>query len=185
MSDDLLLQLTDDNSAEEAFEMIYAHYAQQLYRVAYQKTSSTQKAAEIVQDIFVSLWEKRQTLLIDNIEHYLLTSVRYQVINYLRVKIASRKFSDTDTEPLESGQLLDQSLNADELQQLLNQSLQQLPSKTRTIFEMSRYEQLSNKEIARQLELSEKAVEYHITQSIKHLRVCLKEFLPCLLLINL
>jgi RNA polymerase sigma-70 factor (ECF subfamily) len=163
--------------AEATFAAIYEQYAQRLYRLAYQKTNSTDKAAEIVQDVFVSLWEKRKTLIISNLEHYLFSAVRYQVINHLRAVIADRKFTDTDTEPLDSGQLLDQSLTADELQEALNQALQNLPEKTRTVFEMSRYEQLSNKEIARQLELSEKAVEYHITQAIKHLRVYLKEFL--------
>lgn len=181
LSDDVLLSQLHEPQAEEAFAALYDRYAQRLYRLAYQKTNSTDAAAEIVQDVFVSLWEKRQTLLISNLEHYLLSAVRYKVISRLREIIAERKFTDTDTEPLESGLLLDQSLSADELQEALDHALKHLPEKTRVVFEMSRYEQLSNKEIARQLDLSEKAIEYHITQAIKHLRSYLREFLVVLL----
>ena len=70
------------------------------------------------------------------------------------------------------------SLSVEEIKATMAQSIQQLPEKTRQIFVLSRYEQQSHREIAERLDLSEKSVEYHITQALKYLRVELKDYLP-------
>ncbi|MEI7581389.1 sigma factor [Runella sp.] len=87
----LLLELRSDKAAL-AFRALYERFAKKLYKLAYQKTTSTETAEEIVQEVFVSLWEKCESLLIGNVENYLLSAVRYQVINHLRNVISQRKF---------------------------------------------------------------------------------------------
>lgn len=180
-NEQLLLELRGDKAAL-AFRALYERLAKKLYKLAYQKTASTETAEEIVQEVFVSLWEKRENLLIGNVENYLLSAVRYQVINHLRTVIAQRKF----VEPHEQTQVMtleaEFPLTVEDLQKALEKSLEVLPEKTRQVFCMSRYEYLSHHEIAQRFELTEKSVEYHITQALRHLRTHLRDFLMILIL---
>ncbi|AEI47427.1 RNA polymerase sigma-70 factor [Runella slithyformis] len=185
LSDEQLLRELRGDKAALAFRTLYERFAEKLYRLAYQKTASAQTAEEIVQEVFVGVWEKRENLLIGHVENYLLSAVRYQVINQLRAVIAQRKF----VEPREQASLLMQEaelpLTVEDLQNALEKSLEVLPEKTRQIFRLSRYEYLSHREIAQRLDLTEKAVEYHITQALRHLRTHLRDFLTVLLLVHL
>lgn len=182
LSDEQLLLELRGPKAALAFRALYERFAKKLYKLAYQKTASTETAEEIVQEVFVGLWEKRENLLIGNVENYLLSAVRYQVINHLRTVIAQRKF----VEPQEQTQVLTQEaelpLTVEDLQNALEKSLEVLPEKTRQVFRMSRNEYLSHREIAQRLDLTEKSVEYHITQALRHLRTHLRDFLMVLIL---
>lgn len=182
LSDEQLLLELRGPKAALAFRALYERFAKKLYKLAYQKTASTEIAEEIVQEVFVGLWEKRENLLIGNVENYLLSAVRYQVINHLRTVIAQRKF----VEPQEQTQVLTQEaelpLTVEDLQNALEKSLEVLPEKTRQVFRMSRNEYLSHREIAQRLDLTEKSVEYHITQALRHLRTHLRDFLMVLIL---
>ena len=182
LSDEQLLLELRGNRATEAFRELYERFAKKLYRLAYQKTTKTDTAEEIVQEVFVSVWEKRHDLMVGNVEHYLLSAVRYQVINHLRTVVVQRKFEEPNERDLlvTEGEVF--SLTVQDLQTALEQALEGLPERTRQVFKMSRYEYLSHREIAQQLQLTEKAVEYHITQALRHLRTHLRDFLLVLLL---
>lgn len=180
----LLLELRSDKAAL-AFRALYERFAKKLYRLAYQKTASTETAEEIVQEVFVGLWEKRENLLIGNVENYLLSAVRYQVINHLRMVIAQRKFVEPQEQMPVMTQEAELSLTVEDLLNALEKSLEVLPEKTRQVFRLSRYEYLSHREIAQRLDLTEKSVEYHITQALRQLRTHLRDFLIVLLLVYL
>lgn len=175
LTDDLLLRLLQ-TSDEHAFRELYQRYWKKLFTTACYKLKSKEAAEEIVQNIFVSLWEKRATLQIDSLEDYLYIAVKYKVINYvesLMVRQAGQKqlAGNTTDESTEA------TIMINDLHAAIQQALKQLPAKTREVFTMSRFERCSVREIARHMGLTEKAVEYHITQSLKLMRVSLKDYM--------
>lgn len=175
LTDDLLIRLLQA-SDEKAFRVLYQRYWKKLYTTACYKLKNKEAAEEIVQNIFVSLWEKRTTLNIESLDDYLFTAVKYKVINYvesLMVRQASQKqlAGNTTDESTEA------TIMINDLHAAIQQALLQLPAKTREVFTMSRFEKCSVREIAGHMGLTEKAVEYHITQSLKLLRVSLKDYM--------
>ncbi|MCU0323648.1 MAG: RNA polymerase sigma-70 factor [Spirosomaceae bacterium] len=168
----VLLLLNEDR---DAFTEIYERYWKKLLGMAIYKTNDKEVAQEIVQELFVSLWEKRKTTVIQNLENYLFVSLKYLIIHHLKRVIAERKL--VNTEGVEIPNEPTEILTAQALQNAISQAVEQLPDKTQLVFRMSRFEEKSHKEIAEFLEISEKAVEYHITQSLKFLKSELKEFL--------
>lgn len=175
LTDDLLLRLLQA-SDENAFRVLYQRYWKKLFTTACYKLKSKEAAEEIVQNIFVSLWEKRATLQIESLENYLFIAVKYKVINYvesLMVRQAGQKqlAGNTTDESTEA------TIMINDLHAAIQQALTQLPAKTREVFTMIRFEKYSVREIARHMNLTEKAVEYHITQSLKLMRVSLKDYM--------
>jgi RNA polymerase sigma-70 factor (ECF subfamily) len=175
LTDDLLLRLLKA-SDENAFRTLYERYWKRLFAMACYKLKNREAAEEIVQNIFVSLWEKRAVLQIEKLEHYLFTAVKYKVINYvdaMLVKQASQKNLPGTT----SDESTEATILINDLHNAIQQALAKLPPKTREVFTLSRFEKYSVKEIAHHMNLTEKAVEYHITQSLKLMRVSLKDFM--------
>ena len=177
LSDEVLLKFLKI-SDELAFEEIYLRYWQQLYYAALNKINSKEVAEDIIQTVFADLWEKRERHSIKNISAYLGTSVKYQVINYIKSAISkkahlsyiseSRKIEEDNNEL---------ALLVKELNETIDKAINRLPQKTQTIFRLSRFEKHSNKDISRIMDVSEKVVEYHITQSLKFLRLYLRAFM--------
>ncbi|HEY8935057.1 MAG TPA: RNA polymerase sigma-70 factor [Cyclobacteriaceae bacterium] len=188
-----LLHHKDDNSLleslrsgdEVAFQEIFKKYWQLLYKTALLKVRSREEAEEIVQSIFTSLWEKRQTLLITNLEFYLKTAVRNRVINTVRSKITQEKYWRyyRNFIPFENESVED-ILIYNELSDSIQTAVNSLPEKSKRVFKLSRFEGRSISEIANMLKVSEKAIEYHLTKSIKTLRVHLKDMILLILLYN-
>jgi len=176
-SDDELIKLlkTDD---QKAFHEIYNRYWPQLYKTAYNKLHLHEIAEETVQNIFVKLWEKRNVSSILHLENYLQTAVKYQVINYYKSILAKEKYlSKIKDESLETSNTSHTKLLLDEISVIVDKAIQSLPEKTQIVFNLSRSENYSVKEISESMHLSEKAVEYHITKSLKRLRLYLKEII--------
>jgi RNA polymerase sigma-70 factor (family 1) len=161
-----------------AFKAIYERYWQRLYRLALSKTRVPGVAEELVQEIFVRLWERRDGLNVDNLEAYLTTAVRYGVISYFRQQISTRQHTAVLPDDIDPATASDIALTVREIRTTIDEAIANLPDKTRQIFTMSRFEELPHKQIANALEVSEKTVEYHITQALKSLRTRLRDFLP-------
>jgi len=168
-SDETLITLIaiDD---EVAFREIYERYWKKLFSLA---------SEEIVQELFTKLWERRKGLEISHLESYLFTALKYQIISHLRQVIAQRNSLEVSFH--EASFQTEDFLTAEAIQMAIEKAIYQLPDKTQTVFKMSRFEEKSHKEIAVTLDLSEKSVEYHITQALKFLRVYLKDYLTILL----
>lgn len=176
-SDDCLLELMSGGD-DEAFTEIYNRYWERLLYVAGIKCRNLGIAEEIVQDIFLDLWNRRASLNItSNLEGYLATSVKYRVIN-AQVKMKNGlDYKRHATETL-SGQenTTEHQLNFQELQSQLEKLVGQLPEKCRITYTLKE-DGLSQKEIAAHLHISEKGVEANLARAMKSLRVSLRQFL--------
>lgn len=165
---------TDD----EAFEEIYERYCYRLFTAAYRKLKDRELAEELVQDLFETLWHKRASQQIEQLEQYLFSAIRYRIINHIKAKNVKAGYefycrvhrADVDRET-------EKTLALDDLNAALTKGLDRLPAKSREVFRLSRLEHHSVPEISVRLHLSEKAIEYHITKSLRLLRIYLRDFL--------
>ena len=173
------------SSDEKAFQTIYARYVKRCFGLALQKIRSREAAEEITQNIFISLWERRSVLVIQNLESYLMVSVKYQVINFIESKLTREKFALTLPPQYEGENTVENAIFLKDLSLALEKALSELPEKTQEVYRLSRFDNLSGREIAERIGLSEKSVEYHIAQSLKFLRQQLKDFIGVYVLLNL
>lgn len=160
---------------EGAFAEIYSRFWLPLFRVACQKTQSKETAEELVQDLFLRLWQRRDLLVIDHLSRYLFAALKFSVIDWIESKAVHDRFV-AYTEAFTEVSLNDaeQDLALQDLTQAVESALETLPEKTGDVFRLSRYGHLSIPEIATRLGLSDKAVEYHLTRALglvrSHLR---------------
>ncbi|QBQ41740.1 RNA polymerase sigma-70 factor [Sphingobacterium psychroaquaticum] len=161
---------------EHAFKAIYDRYWSFMFAIALQKTGKTVVAEEVVQNIFIDLWENRHRKEISNLRSYLGMSVRYAVINYIKNQLVQERYKQHEQLHGNPNPSIETTYNLKELNACIEAGIASLPQKTQDIFKLSRFESRTNKEIAQDFQISEKAVEYHITQSIKTLRRHLKDY---------
>ncbi|MBN8854867.1 MAG: hypothetical protein BGO55_19800 [Sphingobacteriales bacterium 50-39] len=157
---------------QAAFASLYAHYAPQLIGYAAARLSSLEEARDIIQDLFVYLWDERQNININiSLRSYLFTAVRYRIIDHIRHQLTRREYATW-------AKLLIQRVNAEVEEEVavkhLNHKLElavgDLPSRTQEIYRLSRYRHLAVKEIATKLGLSEQTVKNQLTTALSHLR---------------
>jgi len=165
---DLLNQLAEDDQA--AFTEIYRRHHSALYRVAFNILDDREVSKDVIQESFISLYEKGKGHTILNLQRYLTQVVKYQCFMHLRSGKISQKHRDGMGTSIASN-VLQEELDLKDLQYLLNQSIAALPDKCREVFYLSRFESLSNKKIAEQLKISHKTVENQLTKALKHLHV--------------
>ena len=177
LADEVLLKFLKI-SDELAFKEIYLRYWQQLYYAALTKINNKEVAEDIIQTVFADLWEKRERHSIKNIPAYFGASVKYQVINYIKSAISKKAHLSHVSESRKAEENNNElAVLVKELNEAIDKAINRLPQKTQTIFRLSRFERHSNKDISRIMDVSEKAVEYHITQSLKTLRLYLRDFM--------
>lgn len=167
--------LKSDDKA--AFEEIYNRYWYKLLGVAYHETGTREEAEELVQDLFERVWHKRRESIIRHLSAYLVVSIKHLAINYVKSQITQRKFQEYLVfNEIKQSYATDESVQFADLSKAVDEAMKKLPEKSVEIFKMSRFENQSVKAIAQQLNLSEKAVEYHITKSLKVLKEQLKAY---------
>ncbi|OIN55515.1 RNA polymerase sigma factor [Arsenicibacter rosenii] len=181
LTDELLLvELRNDD--EQAFREIYLRYWKKLYHLACRKIESVEVVEELVQDVFLNLWERRATARINHLEAYLTTAIRYTVINHIKTLIVHDKFLDHSLR-YSSGSVnsTDEQVDLDDLMLRMEVALHELPEKTRQVFRLNRIEYKSVKEVATQLNMPQRTVEYHLHLAIRSLKVLLRDFLVIIL----
>jgi RNA polymerase sigma-70 factor (ECF subfamily) len=142
-----------------AFEQIYQRYWEPLYNSAYKRLKNTDQCKDILQDVFVDLWARRGKVEIENLGAYLHTAIRFQIYKLA----AKEKATPVFIELFES--ISTHSFNADsnieykEIENLFRAWLDTLPEKRRQIFLMHYVENLSTREIAERLQISQKTVQ--------------------------
>jgi len=161
----------DKSAFTELFNNTYNMFVNFSYR--YVKSKST--ATDIVQDAFIKLWDKRAELDSEkSLKSFLFTIVRNLSLNYIRDshltyipgdELRSTADPDRETEPD----------IWDEVEQKLPQWIEDLPDRQQEIFEMSRYEGLTHKEIGAILDISPRTVNNHINNALETLRECLED----------
>jgi len=163
------------NDSMEAFEELYNRYWKSLYSFAYKRVRSKEISEEIVQEFLANLWAGRKTLVIKtSFEGYIYTAVRNLVFNYIAKETRRKAYSHfVQLFKVDTDNSTEETINTRDLQQNIEKGLNNLPEKCRSVFELSRRENKSNKEIALELGISEKTVESHLTKAIKRLRVTL------------
>ncbi len=175
------LQATDTGSTM-AFEDLFKSHYKRLHAYACTIVKDEIMAEEMVQQVFYKLWEKRDRIQVQqSVTAYLYRSVYHESINYLRhakVKSAYQFHAAYHTSHQES---TSGRTALRELEQKLDTALKELPQQCRTIFQMSRFEELKYREIADQLGLSVKTVENQMGKALRLLRVKLADFLPAIL----
>ncbi|HUP12562.1 MAG TPA: sigma-70 family RNA polymerase sigma factor [Niastella sp.] len=168
------LSLQRDGMA--AFEALYKKYWYQLYCVAYKYTNSRPDSEELVQNLYEKIWRNRARLQVKNWGAFLTISLRNMAVDFHRQQAVKHKFLQNYQTATATGDTAN-AIEQEQLLVLIENHLHELPEKTQTIFKLSRYEHKSVKEIAGHLQLTEKAVEYHITRSLKLLRRHLRNYL--------
>jgi RNA polymerase sigma-70 factor (ECF subfamily) len=164
----LIQQLKKGN--ERAFEALFHHYYPYLCQYATQILKNDEAAEEVVQELFVRLWEKRdETTIQGNVKNYLFRAARNNSLNYLKHK-AIRDAYVASAKPVSHIEPEDDAAENDELFEALNACIEALPEKRREIFRLSRQKGMKYHEIARELNISVKTVETQIGLAIKTLR---------------
>jgi RNA polymerase sigma-70 factor (ECF subfamily) len=179
LNDDALVKLLQEGN-DGAFTEIYSRYWKRLYTVASNKLDHDQELAqELVQDIFLDLWQRRETLEIKGrLSLYLAAAMKYKVIDARLKKKRIRAYTETLAGHLPPGDTSTEGqISFDELKDRLSALVSDLPEKCRLVYKLSKEAGYSQKEIARHLSISEKTVESHLARAIKTLRLGLKNFL--------
>ncbi len=165
----LLLRESDHH----AFTEIYNRYWKFLYQSCYSIMKDSDTSDDVVQEIFVWLWANRQKHLTDALKPYLYAAVKYKVANVIRHGKVKETFFARVVENYREAAHDENSLEIKELKEIIAQFTASLPERARMIFDMSRNQFLSNKEIAEQLGISEKTVENQMNINLKKLKVSL------------
>jgi RNA polymerase sigma-70 factor (family 1) len=158
---------------EAAFMELYCRYWKHLYAFAYNRVRSREVAEEIVQDFLTNFWLNRHKVNIQtSFEGYVYTSVKNLVLNYFAREARKAQMLETisvNTSGLDNS--TEEKIMFHELRSAISREVSQLPVKCRSVFELSRLEHKTNKEIAQTLGMSEKTVEGHISKAIKRLKL--------------
>lgn len=170
------------------FNQFFEKNHQRFVRFADSYLHDTDEAEDIVLDSMMAYWSNRETLAEDtNVSAYVLTIVKNRCLNHLRrletINSLNSDFSELQKWELElrinSLEGFEPSeLYSKEIYDIMQKTLSVLPSKTRRVFELSRIEQKSHREISDILDISEKSIEYHIMKATAMLRMSLKDYLP-------
>lgn len=174
------------------FSELYDKFFQKSYLFVKSYVHNNQVAEDIASDSIIKLWETIKNEEIKNVNAFLLTTLKNHALDYLRKESVRNKVHDivlhNKTRELNfrisTLEECDPSLlYSKEIQDIIDTCLSTLSDQTRRIFEMSRYEHLSNRDIANKLNLSVKSIEYHITKVLTLLRNSLKDYLPTILIL--
>jgi RNA polymerase sigma-70 factor (ECF subfamily) len=154
---------------ECALREIFWRYHRRLFKMSVAVLKDEAIAKDLVQDVFIDLWKRRHTSQIRNLSSYLSKAMKFQVLKQIR----DHKLQDDHVRlaaNLQFANQTEESLNHEELERLLNKVVNQLPNRCREVFVLSRFENLSHKEIALQLGISPKTVEVQISKALQFLR---------------
>jgi RNA polymerase sigma-70 factor (ECF subfamily) len=171
----------------DAFNHFYRTYYKRMFNFANSYCRNEFVAGNIVQDTFLGLWENRENLESEiNLPAYLLTIVKNKALNHFhRATIKTKVKENVQNHAMRELELRCSLLTAcnpeemfhSEIVKIIEKTLETLPNQCRKVIMMSRFEGFTHKEIASKLDISLKAVEYHITKALKLLRVNLKDYL--------
>jgi RNA polymerase sigma-70 factor, ECF subfamily len=169
---------------EAAFEEVFKANYKSLHAYSFTMTREAAAAEEIVQNVFYKLWERTDSLSIEgSVKAYLYRAVHNESLNYLKhlkvrrehqLHIVHRMDQSTDNAA--------RKIQMKELEKKIQDALNDLPEQCRTIFQLSRFEELRYREIADQLNISVKTVENQMGKALKLMRLKLVEFLPLIFL---
>ncbi|UCS92109.1 RNA polymerase sigma-70 factor [Echinicola marina] len=154
----------------EAFEHLYNKYWEKLFKLSVRVTGDEELSKDFVQEIFLDLWNRRQSLSIKNPYAYLYQATKYRFVEHIRRQDLQKKFIAHFNEVLHLSNDVEEKIYFEELHHQIDSRLVELPSRCREIFTLSRYQHLSNQEIANRLGISKSTVENQLNKALNHLR---------------
>ena len=156
----------------DAFEEIYNRYKYVLHNHAWNKVRNKEEAQDTIQEVFTALWSKRESINIgNNLPGYLYTCVRNHILNVIVRKDVQNKYISSIQQFAEAAPIItDHRVRENMLKSLIDKEVSNLPPRMRTVFELSRNQHLSHKEIAAIMGTSEQTVKKQVTKALKTLR---------------
>lgn len=184
-----ILQLKKDD--KNSFKLIFNNFYHQLFHLSIHYLEDEDEAKGVVQEAFVKLWEIRHELNPDsNLRNFLFTLVKNNCLNILnRRQILLKhhekiRWMEMHYQYESLSRIGDNYLEFNELKDKIDEAIRKLPEHCRVVFEMSRFEDLKNREIGEKLGVTQKTVEAHLTKALKILRNELKDYLPIITVIT-
>ncbi|WP_257667448.1 RNA polymerase sigma factor [Parapedobacter tibetensis] len=171
LSDGELTSLLKEGD-REAFTAIYDRYFRLLHTHAYKWLRNREETRDVIHEIFLRLWEKREFLSLEHgLPGYLYTSVRNMIFNLLSRKRIESEYLISLGGFINQGECMtDHLVRERQLVEMIEYELASMPPKMRKVFQLSRKENLSHKEISETLDISEQTVRKHIQHALKILR---------------
>ena len=170
------------------FEIIYKSHYRRIFHFAFQYLQNKETCANIIQDVFSSLWDKKEKLANDtNLNAWLFTVTKNKCLKHIRnLKTEKRYLENLGDQRMilnfDALNSLDTSpMTFDEIEKIIQKTLDNLSPKCRIAFEMSRFEEKKYSEIAVEMQISQKTVETHISNALKIFRIALKDYLPLMI----
>lgn len=161
------------SSDHEAFALLYDRLWESMYVKAFSILRHESQAKDIVQEVWISVWERRHKIENNNIEGFLLNAVRFKVYNLFRDSKSKRVLLEEFREYYNLNRNInnvEEFVSLNETMTIIQNSIEVLPNKCREVFELSRFHGLKNKEIAQKMDISQRTVETHISNALKSLK---------------
>lgn len=152
-----------------AFTELFNRYWKKLLAISYTYTKDRSSAEEIVQEVFIGLWNKKDQLNIKTLEPYLATAVKFSVFKSIHQQKRREELAILNYQT-ELVALDEEKIHAKFLQEYIDGIVEQLPEKCRLVFKYSRNDGLSIPEIAAEMDIAEKTVEAHLTKALKTIK---------------
>jgi RNA polymerase sigma-70 factor (ECF subfamily) len=176
MKDNELIALMSQND-KHAFDQIYDRYWEKLFLFLVKVIKDEDDAKDLIQEIFVSLWIRRESLpVIDSLSAYLYTAARYKGLSYIQTNITKNNYLQSLADFLSQPDYSDdQYQSAKDLEEIIARKVETLPSKMRLVYSLSRDEGLTHKQISEKLDISDKTVKKQINNALNQIRLVLPD----------
>ena len=164
---------------EESFVLLFNNNWDRIYAVFFKGTGDREQAKELTQNIFKSIWERRDSIIITGKpEYYLLGAAKLQLINHYRnTKIRENHHHAFYADYCDLDNCTEQQVLYNDLNKEVQLLVDKLPCQCKMVYQLSREQHLSNKEVAEKLQISLKTVEYHLSNASKLLKRNLQDFI--------
>lgn len=170
LADDELLRLISEGD-EAAFNTVYQRYMPLLYIYGCKIVSDTDEVKDILQEVFTSIWSKRNLQISTSFSAYIYAAVRYKLFDYLDKKKIRNGYATSLQQFMEEGECVtDNEVRANELRRQIEKEIDSLPPKMREVFILSREANQTYEEIASQLDISHNTVRKQISNALKIIR---------------
>ena len=167
---DLLRRIAENDEA--SFRILFDQYKDRFYAVALKMTGTTVVAEEMVQDIFLKVWQNRAILTdINNPDSYFFTILYRQIFRHYKKIALDRKLLQLIAESSSFQNITDETILAQETERLIHEAVNKLPPQQGLVFKMSKLDGLTREQIAEQLQISPNTVRNHLADAVKFIRV--------------
>ncbi|HEV2830905.1 MAG TPA: sigma-70 family RNA polymerase sigma factor [Hanamia sp.] len=174
---------------EAAFAIFFEHYRDKIYSVAYKLTHSTTIAEDVVEDVFLKIWLKRDNLgAIQNFDAYLFTIARNDVYKVLKITAKNYKVSElTELNQLIAKNNTEDYLMDKEYSSLLQKAIDRLPQQQKQVYHLIKVQDMKREAVANILQIQPETVKFHLSQAMKNIRsfcmIHLKTFVGIIILL--